>query len=326
MSNEITLKDEAMKFHTQIGMYAEQVNTSVYNLGKAMATMKERELYKALNYESFEAYCEREWGLKRSQSAKFISVYNNLGKDYIQEHGSLGVSKLYLLSQLDDDDRAVIEATAEDSSVREMQEQIKKLKEENEKLQCSFFDMEKEKEAAEELAEEAESKLKEVMNQPTEVAVSEPDPEEIEKLAEEKAKEITAVSKKRIDELSEKLSKIEDEKKKMQSQIEKASILETKNAELQAKVDQSASETDNIKKAYDMKLENLQKKLDEAEKANSTHVELPPEADEATIFKLKMENFLPVLNGIITFVNEADSSEELKSKLKGALEKIILRL
>lgn len=327
MSTEITLKDEAMKLHTTIGMYAEQMATSVYNLGKAMSQMKDRELYKELKYESFEAYCQQEWGLQKSQSAKFISVYNNLGEDYIKEHNSLGISKLYLLSQLDEDDRAEIETTAEDSSVRELEKQIKQLKEEKEKLQCSFFDMEKEKEAAEELAAEFEKKLNEEKDKPTEVAVAEPDPEEVEKLAEKKAEEMTVTARARIQELKDQLDESRKETKKMQSQINRVSVLETDNDELRKKVEQlqNNDETENIKKGYELKLEALQKKLDEAE-AKSTHVEVPAEADEDTIFKLKMQNFLPILNGVITFVEEAEKSEELKEKLKGALEKIILRL
>lgn len=325
MNTELTPKDEAMRLHAEIGMCISQINTSIYTMGRVMTMMKDRELYKELGYESFDGYCQQEWGLKHSQSAKFISVYNNLGEDYIKTRSSLGITKLYLLSQLNEDDRAEIEVSAEDSSVRELEKRIKQLEEEKEKLQCSFFDMEKEKEAAEELAAEFEGKLKAEIEKPNDVAVAEPDPEEVNRLAEQKAEEMTSTARARISELKDQLDSSRREVKEMKSQISKVSVLETKNEELKKKVEelQNSDESENIKKGYELKIEALQKKLDEV---NSTHVDVPAGADEDTIFRLKMENFLPVLNGVVNFVENAEKSDELKGKLKGALEKIIARL
>lgn len=319
--NELTIKDEAVKLHSEITVYAEQLQKSIYMIGKLMAEMKERELYKQLGYESFEEYTDKEFGMKKSQSAKFISVFQNLGKDYITEHQSLGISKLYLLSQLEPDEREEIETTAEDTSVRELKEEIEKLKAEKEKMQLTFFEMKEEKEKAEDKLSEADARIKELEDKPQDVAVSEPDPAEIDALVEEKTEHI----RQKMSEMSEKLEEKEKEISSIKSQVAKVSKLETDKEMLEKKIEQmessSSQEAENIKKAYEMKLENLQKKLEESEKAKSTQVEIP-EGDDMVKFTAMMDPWLASLNNIVEFVSKSEMSEELKPLLKAGLKNI----
>lgn len=207
--NEITARDEALKLHSQAQMYASQAQESVLMLGKCMAEMKEKELFKELGYSDFEDYAFKEFNFKKSQANKYISIYNNLGEKYFEEHKALGVSKLYLLSQLDDEDRETIETDAEDSSYRELEKKIKDLEKEKEKMQLSIFDL--------------ESENKELKDRPIEVSVQEPDEAEIDKRVKEKTKsleeQVTLIGN-MVDGYKEKENKLIDENRKLKSQLE----------------------------------------------------------------------------------------------------------
>lgn len=70
--------------------------------------MKIEGLYTHLGYDSFEEYAEQEHNLKRRQAYQYISVYENLGEDFVQSNAQLGITKLALLTQINTEDRAEI--------------------------------------------------------------------------------------------------------------------------------------------------------------------------------------------------------------------------
>ena len=221
--NELTLKDEAVRIDSEIQMWASTMGTAVYNIGKCMAAMKERQLYKELGYESFEEYCEQKYKLKRSQAAKYISVYQNLDENYILENQGAGIQKLYMLSQISEEDRESISEAPEELSVKELQAEIDRLREEREGVQMQLFDMqEKEKTAEEKIQEEVEKRVNELL--------------------EEKVQEETLSASSRINELQKKLEesekKYESEKKTFNEQAGKYSILRTTKEELEIQAEQ----------------------------------------------------------------------------------------
>lgn len=221
--NELTLKDEAVRIDSEIQMWASTMGTAVYNIGKCMAAMKERQLYKELGYESFEEYCEQKYKLKRSQAAKYISVYQNLDENYILENQGAGIQKLYMLSQISEEDRESISEAPEELSVKELQAEIDRLREEREGIQMQLFDMqEKEKTAEEKIQEEVEKRVNELL--------------------EEKVQEETLSASSRINELQKKLEesekKYESEKKTFNEQAGKYSILRTTKEELEIQAEQ----------------------------------------------------------------------------------------
>lgn len=221
--NEITLKDEAVRIDNEIQMWASSIGTAVYNIGKCMTAMKERQLYRELGYDTFEEYCEQKYKLKRSQAAKYISVYQNLDESYILENQGAGIQKLYMLSQISEEDRESISEAPEELSVKELQAEIDKLREEREGIQMQLFDMqEKEKTAEEKLEEEVQKRVNELL--------------------EEKVQEETLSASTRINELQKKLEesekKYESEKKTFNEQAGKYSILRTTKEELETQAEQ----------------------------------------------------------------------------------------
>jgi predicted nucleic acid-binding Zn-ribbon protein len=296
--NEITLKDEAIRIDNEIQMWANNLGTAVYNIGRCMTQMKERMLYLELGYDTFEDYCLQKYQLKRSQAAKYISVYQNLDEKYILDNQGAGIQKLYMISQISEEDRENIEGTPEELSVTELKAQIEQLKKEREGEQLQFFEMQEKSEKAKteedklrekirkledqikdaeiehrnELSdvsrknEKLEKQIKELESKPQDVAVIEPTEEEIMQKAEELAAE-------RSEEI------IRAERQDWTSQIE----------ELKEQLKAKEQETENIKAGYEKKLENL---------AGST----PAEAEEST---------------------QVDAAEEEKARMKELLTYII---
>lgn len=296
--NELTLKDEAIRIDNEIQMWANNLGTAVYNIGRCMTQMKERKLYEELGYSTFEDYCEQKYQLKRSQAAKYLSVYQNLDEKYILDNQGAGIQKLYMISQISEEDRENIEGTPEELSVTELKAQIEQMKKEREGEQLLLFEMEEksqkvkteteklhdairrledkikdaEIEHRNELSdavrknEKLEKKIKELESKPQDVAVVEPTEEEIMQKAEELAAE-------RSEEI------IRAERQDWTSQIE----------ELKEQLKAKEQETENIKAGYEKKLENL---------AGST----PAEAEEST---------------------QVDAAEEEKARMKELLTYII---
>lgn len=251
--NELSLKDEAIRIDNEIQLWASQLNTAVFQIGKNLSIMKEKKLFEQLGYETFDDYCWEKYQLKRSQSSKYIAVYNKLGEQYLQDHSSAGIQNLYMISQLSDEDRENLEVNPEDATVNELKAEIERIKQEREGIQMQLFELqEKEKTAEEKLQEEIEKKVSE--------------------LAEERAAEETALAKKRIEELSEKIKEIETnyekEKKTYDEQARKSSILTTDNEALREQAEQ-------LRKT----IKELESKAQDVTVAEPTEEELNARAD-----------------------------------------------
>lgn len=251
--NELSLKDEAIRIDNEIQLWASQLNTAVFQIGKNLSIMKEKKLFEQLGYETFDDYCWEKYQLKHSQSSKYIAVYNKLGEQYLQDHSSAGIQNLYMISQLSDEDRENLEVNPEDATVNELKAEIERIKQEREGIQMQLFELqEKEKTAEEKLQEEIEKKASE--------------------LAEERAAEETALAKKRIEELSEKIKEIETnyekEKKTYDEQARKSSILTTDNEALREQAEQ-------LRKT----IKELESKAQDVTVAEPTEEELNARAD-----------------------------------------------
>lgn len=150
MSNELTVKDRAVKVDSEIQFWANQLNTAVYQIGKNLAIMKDEKLYEQLGYETFEDYCFEKYELKHSQAAKYLAVYNKLGETYLAEHSEAGIQKLYMLSQLSEEDRENVEGSPEDLTVNELKAEIERVKQEREGIQMQLFELQEKEKTAEE--------------------------------------------------------------------------------------------------------------------------------------------------------------------------------
>ncbi len=136
MSEEIMLTEQqqAEALHKQITGYGEVIYQSLYGMCTAIKQMRDSKLYKALGYDTFEAYTEEKLGMKRRQAYNYIQIADQLTEDFVQPVAQIGMRKLLMLTTLTDDQREEITQTVdlESTTVRELKEQIAALKEESE--------------------------------------------------------------------------------------------------------------------------------------------------------------------------------------------------
>lgn len=136
MSEEIMLTEQqqAEALHKQITGYGEVIYQSLYGMCTAIKQMRDSKLYRALGFDTFEAYTEEKLGMKHSQAYRYIAIAEKYAEDSFPSMGKIGMTKLTLLTALTDDQRKEITQTVdlESTTVRELREQIAALKEESE--------------------------------------------------------------------------------------------------------------------------------------------------------------------------------------------------
>lgn len=144
---EITLQpqQEAIMITERIRANGRIAVNAVCSIGKDLRYMKIEGLYRHIGYDNFEDYAEKEFSLKRRQAYQYISVYENLGEDFVQSNAQLGITKLSLLTQIDTEGRQEIiqNNDLDGMTVNEVRELIEKCRIQGEQL--SFLEGENEK-------------------------------------------------------------------------------------------------------------------------------------------------------------------------------------
>ena len=176
MNNEIATTEnyaKAIEVHKKIIANAQIAQSSILEMGKGLKEMCDGKLYKELGYATFEDYTQREFGMNRNQAYKYISITENLSEDFVSSRiQNAGVTKLYLLSTLSEEQQAEITDVAdiEKITVKELKEQIKML----EKKADSITQEKAHAEAEIEALQNVNGKLiKAIEDKPVEVAVEE---------------------------------------------------------------------------------------------------------------------------------------------------------
>jgi DNA repair exonuclease SbcCD ATPase subunit len=210
-------------------------------LCRLLDEMCSKKLYKEFGYQTFYDYCDKEIGLKPTQSKKWAKIgegFKENGQSTVH-FGNLGTEKLYLLAKLDEPERETVQqaVNVEDVSVKELKAEIDKLKAANKKAESNLkslqTELDNEKKSNEELMslrfekESAEMQLKrtkkelasaneritDLENRPVEVAVQE----------DEEGKKAKVLVKELEQQLSETKSShanaLETQKQQYQSQI-----------------------------------------------------------------------------------------------------------
>lgn len=189
MSNELSQQyKQALELHNKILVSAQLAQNNLLDMCTALKEMRDGKLYKELGYQNFEDYCGAEFNMSRANASKYISILENIKDVSPVKH--LGVSKLYLLSTLSESEQQeIIDNNDMDSITRkELEAQVRKLKEENEELEKAVDNsdfnlnlaktqikhLEEEKQACLTTIDEQAAAIKEYEFRPIEVAVAEP--------------------------------------------------------------------------------------------------------------------------------------------------------
>ena len=257
---------------------------AVCAIGEDLRTMKIDGLYTELGYESFEDYAEKEFDLKRRQAYQYISVYEKLGKEFVQSNAQLGITKLALLATANPEDRAEIMESEDVAKIttRELEELLDKYKQQGEQLSLLQEESKAETEKLQaKLAAEAarsaelEAKLSDIESAPVDVAV----------------REVQVPDKK----TEKKLKDTEKELKQKEAELQNARALKIK--------------AEHEKAALEAKVAELQKAA-----------EKPPENADKSNFKVLLSTVYRDMLGLVEFINDTEDIADRKQYFKKALE------
>jgi len=121
----------AVSLHRKICANAQAAQESLFEVCKGLKEMRDGKLYKELGYQNFEDYTQTELGIKRHMAQKYLAIANMENGESIHQ---IGVTKLALLAKLDEPERQEIiqNNDLESTSVKKLQEEIKRLKADSE--------------------------------------------------------------------------------------------------------------------------------------------------------------------------------------------------
>lgn len=114
------------------------IEENYYAVCQNIKEMRDGKLYKELGYKSLEDCCNTEFGIKRAQAYKYISIAERLPEDFVQSTRQIGTEKLSLIAMLEEPDLETITETVdlESVTVKELKAKIKALTDERTK-RCS---------------------------------------------------------------------------------------------------------------------------------------------------------------------------------------------
>lgn len=281
---------EAMSLHRQIIANGTIAANALYEMCRCLKQMRDEKLYTALGYEDFDTYCEEKANIRSRQAYNYIKTYESLGKEFLQSNANIGITKLELLTHVNPLDRQefVEQTDIESISVEKLKEEIDRLKRENGEKGYQLSMLEDEKNTL-------ESELEELRNAPKEVAVSEPDPEEINARISEAVAKSEKEHKKEVRELKAKLKEYESSKGNYENQLN--SLNEKLNSE---------------HKAADERIKSLEEQIKNVGAADAALIE----------FKFYFNEMQETLKKFVGVLNRVDDAEK-RAKFKAAAQKYI---
>lgn len=121
---------KAVSLDISIKTHARSAQEHLFEVCKGLKEMRDGKLYKELGYQNFEDYTENEIGIKRRQAYKYITIAETFDSEFVHPGAQIGTSKLYLLTKLDEEQRAELmgNSNIENMSKRELEAKIKEIK------------------------------------------------------------------------------------------------------------------------------------------------------------------------------------------------------
>lgn len=123
----------ALALHYEIMAAAQTAAASLLDLARKIKRMRDTSGYKALGFDTLEAYTTATMGMKQRQAYNYIAVAEKLPAQLIEQNAAAGVTKLALLAQLSGQEQQQIaaETNLAGTTVAELKAQIKELQAKN---------------------------------------------------------------------------------------------------------------------------------------------------------------------------------------------------
>ena len=123
----------ALRLHYEIMAAAQAAAASLLDLARKIKLMRDTGGYKALGFDTLEAYTMTTMGMKQRQAYNYIAIAEKLPAQLIEQNAAAGVTKLALLAQLSGQEQQQIaaETNLTETTVAELKAQIKELQAKN---------------------------------------------------------------------------------------------------------------------------------------------------------------------------------------------------
>ena len=304
---------KAQELDRRIKTSAQLAQQSLYDMCMGFKEMRDSKLYKELGYSDFGDYCENETGIKKVQVYSYIKVVEKLPESFVHSSEQIGVKKLYLLSSLSEEERTEIteKTDLENTSVRELEQQIRQIRAEKDKAIADKSAAEAEASAAAQQAKSLEkaknalsqqiaaleAEIKELENRPVEVAVEPAKDGVMDKTAFDN---ICKTYEQQLDKVQE--DALQDTIRLNREHMEQMNSLKAEN---------------------EKKLEELRSQLEAAKREQSELTVTVPDSKET--FKAYLATAIDAAKRLCEFIgnNSADSNHDLfVSKAKQFFEKM----
>ena len=129
-----TVKEaDALRLHYEIMAAAQAAAASLLDLARKIKLMRDTGGYKALGFDTLEAYTLTTMGMKQRQAYNYIAIAEKLPAQLIEQNAAPGVTKLALLAQLRGQEQQQIaaETNLTETTVAALKAQIKELQAKN---------------------------------------------------------------------------------------------------------------------------------------------------------------------------------------------------
>lgn len=321
----LTVEQQQFKdLHERICYNARKSAEHWVEMASAIREMRDSKRYKAAGFEDFADYTVNALGIKERQAYNYISVIEKLPEEFIRAHATIGVTKLALLTSVDEEEREEIleKIDLDTAKTSEINAAVKAAIEERDKATQQLAlvleekaDFEKEKAELEREKAEFEKEYEDYQMEYSDFA--------------EEQKEIRADHKrleKENEELREKLAEKEsteptviyqpdpEQAKKLdEANAEKLVLKETLQKEREAK-DKELEEERAAKAAMEKEMETLRKRLEQAETAKTESAKVEIKGDAVVVFKVKFETFQDLLDEMSALIGDMDDESAKKCK------------
>lgn len=123
----------ALGLHYEIIAAAQTAAAGLLDMARKIKRMRDTGGYRALGFDTLEAYTQATMGMKQRQAYNYISIAEKLPAQLIEQNAAAGVTKLALLASLSGQDQQQIAAETDlaGTTVAALKQQIKDLQEKN---------------------------------------------------------------------------------------------------------------------------------------------------------------------------------------------------
>lgn len=316
---ELTFEQrQFVDLHKQICYNAQSTAESFVNFVRNVRTMKEERRYLAAGFETFEEYAENALGIKQRQAYNYVSIAEKLPESFLKGNASLGVTKLALLTSLDDGEREELmkRVNLGETSTREINAEIRAITAERDEAEKQLSMITEEKKSVE--------KENDKISKEWTAAVGENKRLQAEKIALQKELEETKARKPQVvyQPDVQTIADLQKEKKR-NAELEaedgkKAARISELEEKLKAKEAKSEKKKTAELEAAERKLKEMAAELEEA-KAKKTTI-----ADDSLLtFKVKFGDLQRLGTEITTLLNGSD--EQTATKLRNAMNAVITK-